>query len=107
MYFTTKKISGDSSTDLQVIKHAIESIKNFDYDLIAYMRPTTPIRNLKNVNDAIKKFSSSNFSSLRSIHEMSETAYKSYEVKRTIYSIKKYQIKYGKIEQNKILTKHL
>ena len=61
MYFTTKKISGDSSTDLQVIKHAIESIKNFDYDLIAYMRPTTPIRNLKNVNDAIKKFSSSNF----------------------------------------------
>ena len=48
------------------------------------MRPTTPIRNLKNVNDAIKKFSSSNFSSLRSIHEMSETAYKSYEVKKDL-----------------------
>ena len=39
-----KKISGDNSTDLQVINHAIQSIKNIDYDLIAYMRPTTPIR---------------------------------------------------------------
>ena len=48
------------------------------------MRPTTPIKDLKNVNDAIKKFSSSNFSSLRSIHEMSETAYKSYEVKKDL-----------------------
>ena len=77
-----KKISGDNSTDLQVINHAIQSIKNIDYDLIAYMRPTTPIRILKDINNAIKKFSSSNFSSLRSVHEMSETAYKSYEVKK-------------------------
>ena len=59
-----KKISGDNSTDLQVINHAIQSIKNIDYDLIAYMRPTTPIRILKDINNAIKKFSSSNFSSL-------------------------------------------
>ncbi len=93
-----KKISGDNSTDLQVINHAIQSIKNIDYDLIAYMRPTTPIRILKDINNAIKKFSSSNFSSLRSVHEMSETAYKSYEVKKnTLIPLKNTKLSMEKV----------
>ena len=76
-----KKISKDNSTDFQVISHAIQNLKDIDYDFIIYMRPTTPIRILKDVNSAIRKFSLSSYSSLRSVHEMSETAYKAYEIK--------------------------
>ena len=50
------------------------------------MRPTTPLRMLKDIDNAIKKFSTSKFSSLRSVHEMSETAYKAYELKKNLLS---------------------
>ena len=74
-----KKISGDFSTDYQMIKHAIENI-NYDYGYIAHIRPTTPSRKISDLNSAIKNFINSKFTSLRSIHEMSETSYKSFEV---------------------------
>lgn len=74
-----KKISSDYSTDYQMIKHAINQIK-FDYDYIAHIRPTTPTRKIEDVNLAIKSFQKSNFDSLRSVHEMSETSYKSLEI---------------------------
>ena len=74
-----KKISGDFSTDYQMIKHAIESI-DYDYDYIAHIRPTTPLRKVSDLDSAIKEFSKSNFNSLRSVHEMSETSYKSVQI---------------------------
>jgi CMP-N,N'-diacetyllegionaminic acid synthase len=84
--FRPKKISKDNSTDYQVINHAIDNLKDIDFDLIVYMRPTTPLRLLKDIDNAIKKFSTSKFSSLRSVHEMSETAYKAYELKKNLLS---------------------
>jgi N-acylneuraminate cytidylyltransferase len=74
-----KKISGDFSTDYQMIKHTIENIDP-NYDYIAHIRPTTPLRKISDLNSAIKNFINSKFTSLRSIHEMSETSYKSFEV---------------------------
>ena len=50
-----KKISGDFSTDYQMIKHAIENI-DYDYDYIAHIRPTTPLRKISDLNSAIKSF---------------------------------------------------
>ena len=50
-----KKISGDFSTDYQMIKHVIENIDD-DYGYIAHIRPTTPLRKLSDVNSAIKNF---------------------------------------------------
>ena len=73
------KISGDFSTDYQMIKHAIESI-DYDYDYIAHIRPTTPLRKVSDLDSAIKEFGKSNFNSLRSVHEMSETSYKSVQI---------------------------
>ena len=75
-----KKISSDTSTDYEMIEHAIKNI-NFKFDIIAHIRPTTPIREKGLIDDAIKKFSISNFNSLRTVHEMPETAYKSFEIR--------------------------
>ena len=76
-----KSISRDSSSDYEMIKHAIENI-NCEFDIIAHIRPTTPLRDLKIFNSAIKFFLYSKYNSLRSVHEMSETAYKSFEIEK-------------------------
>ena len=78
-----KKICGDKSTDYEMIKHAIESI-NYDYSYIAHIRPTTPLRNIRDLNKAMKMFINSKFSSLRSVHEMPETSYKTFEVRKGV-----------------------
>ena len=77
------KISSDLSTDLEFIEHALDFFKEESYepDYIAHLRPTTPIRDPELIDEAIKLANhKSNCSSLRSIHEMSETAYKTWEI---------------------------
>ena len=75
-----KKISTSNSTDYEVVFHAINYLKNINYEYIAYIRPTTPQRNVKDIDKAIKTFSLSKHHSLRSVHEMTETSYKSLEI---------------------------
>ena len=75
-----KKFSKDHSTDYDAILHLIKNFKKFNYEIIAHIRPTTPDRDVKDVDKAIQFFEKSNFSSLRSVHEMPETAYKSLEL---------------------------
>lgn len=75
-----KNISKDKSTDYEAILHMIHNLKYSSYDLIAHIRPTTPQRNVFDIDRAIKIFSISKYNSLRSVHEMSETAYKSFEI---------------------------
>lgn len=77
-----KTISKDKSTDYEAILHAINNLKYSSYDLIAHIRPTTPQRNVYDIDRAIKIFSISKYNALRSVHEMSETAYKSFEIHR-------------------------
>ena len=76
-----KNISKDNSTDYEAIEHVIRNTRDFNYDLIAHIRPTTPIRDIHDLNLAIKIFRKSNSNSLRSVHEMPESAYKSFEMK--------------------------
>lgn len=78
-----KKISRDKSTDYEMIKHAIENI-NYDYSYIAHIRPTTPLRRLSDLNKAIEIFINSKFTSLRAVHEMSETSYKTLEIRQGV-----------------------
>lgn len=75
-----KNISKDKSTDYEAILHMIHNLKYSSYDLIAHIRPTTPHRNVYDIDRAIKIFVISKYNSLRSVHEMSETAYKSFEI---------------------------
>ena len=76
-----KKISKSHSTDYEMITHAMQKI-NDNYDFIAHIRPTSPLRKVSQIKDAVKMFVNSNFSSLRSVHEMQETAYKTFEINK-------------------------
>ena len=58
----------------------MHNLEYSSYDLIAHIRPTTPQRNVSDIDRAIKIFAMSKYNSLRSVHEMSETAYKSFEI---------------------------
>ena len=75
-----KNISKDKSTDYEAVIHMICNLKYSNYDLIAHIRPTTPQRSVSEIDKAIKVFATSKYNSLRSVHEMPETAYKSFEI---------------------------
>ncbi len=77
-----KKISGDRSTDYQALIHTIKNLKGLNFELIAHIRPTTPLRKSKDIDKAIVLFSKKNYTSLRSVHEMPESAYKTFEISK-------------------------
>ena len=77
------EISGDSSTDFDFIIHALDwlAANGDEPDYIVHIRPTTPFRVPELIDDAIRLFqNTSNSTALRSIHEMSESAYKTFEI---------------------------
>lgn len=73
--------AADESTDKQVVAHFLEWYG--DYDSIIYLRPTTPFRKIQEISKAIKKFKDNESGLLRSVHEMSESAFKCCELTRT------------------------
>jgi len=78
-----KEISSDLSTDFEFIDHAINWLENHNDspDYIVHVRPTTPFRDPAIIDKAIKIFQFSNIASaLRSVHEMPESAYKTFEI---------------------------
>lgn len=78
------EISGDRSTDYDCIAHALDwlALNGGEPDFIAHIRPTTPFRSPSIINSAIEVFQNSpkNITALRSAHEMSESAYKTFEI---------------------------
>ena len=78
------EIAGDYSTDYEFMKHVIDwLIENENYypDFVLNLRPVTPFREPQLINKAIQiLIDSSEATSLRSAHEMSETAYKMCEI---------------------------
>ena len=77
-------ISQDNSTDLDFVLHALNFLKNNEGipDLLVHLRPTTPFRDPSVIDSAIA-FAIENFenmTALRSVHEMSESAYKTFEI---------------------------
>lgn len=76
-------ISGDKATDYEFIKHALEW---FDQngavpDYIVHIRPTTPFRDPAQIDAAVQLFiNSPQATALRSVHPMSESAYKTFEI---------------------------
>jgi CMP-N,N'-diacetyllegionaminic acid synthase len=77
------EISGDRSTDYDFIIHALNWLRDFDEEpsLIVHLRPTTPFRSPLVIDKAINIFRKNNkATALRSAHEMSESAYKTFEI---------------------------
>ena len=83
-FLRPESISRDNSTDLEMILHSIDFFKSEERipDLIVHLRPTSPHRNPNIVSKAIILAAKNinNISAVRSIQEMSETAYKSFEI---------------------------
>lgn len=68
------------SKDLGWIKHLLTELPKYPDQLI-FLRPTTPLRNINVIKDAIRKFDKAkNFTSLRSVEEMSESVYKTFHI---------------------------
>jgi N-acylneuraminate cytidylyltransferase len=76
-------IAGDRSSDYEFVVHALDwlAANGSEPDYIVHIRPTTPFRSPQLINDAVAAFQSSpQATALRSIHEMSESAYKTFEL---------------------------
>lgn len=79
------KISGDRNTDIEFFNHCISWMKQNEKklpDLIVHLRPTTPLRDPKIVNDAINfMLKNTSFTSLRSANKTHLTPYKMFKSK--------------------------
>ena len=78
------EISGDNSTDYECIKHILDWMQNEENFLPTYLvhlRPTTPLREINYIDMAIDLIKKTKYATaLRSVHEMSESAYKTFEI---------------------------
>ncbi len=82
-FLRPREISGDLSSDYECIAHALNWLeKHGDRpEYVVHMRPTTPVRTPKIIDEAVEAFTSaSDASALRSVHEMPESAYKAFEI---------------------------
>ena len=77
------ELSEDNSTDYDFINHLLgwlQSNEGSIPDYLIHLRPTTPLRDPSILDSAIENFMNNiEATSLRSAHEMAETAYKQFE----------------------------
>mgnify|MGYP003626483439 FL=1 len=73
-------LSQDTSTDYDVIRHFFDDYHQ--YKKVAYMRPTTPLRDSLTISQAVNKAESLDheFTGLRSMHEASDGPYKMFKI---------------------------
>ena len=75
-FLRPKKISRDLSLDIDFIKHALNWLKkneNFNPYFIVHLRPTSPLRKLQDVENAIKKIAiDSSIDSVRSVSKLNK-----------------------------------
>lgn len=83
-FLRPEDISQDDSTDLDFVSHALRFLENENSipDLLIHLRPTTPFRDPVIIDTAIQSALNNHekFTAIRSVHEMSESAYKSFEI---------------------------
>jgi len=78
------EISGDNSTDYEWVKHALDWMQNkegFIPNYIVHLRPTTPLREIKVIDNAIRyMMENNNATALRSAHKTHLTPYKMFKL---------------------------
>ena len=78
------ELAGDISTDYEFVEHLLDWLKsneNYQPAYLVLLRPVTPLRDPVMIDLAIDDFiNNPEATSLRSAHEMPETAYKSFEI---------------------------
>ena len=82
-FIRPREHASDVADDEQVVRHLIDWLTEEEGavpDLIVYLRPTTPLRDADTIDAAVEKaIAETSATSLRSIHEMPESAYKTFE----------------------------
>ena len=81
------ELASDLATDKVVFEHALDLLQaeqNLTPELFVQVRPTTPLRSPNLIDAAVGKIRfNPNFTGLRSVYEMSETAWKGFETDHT------------------------
>jgi hypothetical protein len=86
-FLRPKKISSDTAIDLEWARHAINFLKNKENyipDIVVHLRPTTPNRKLKILNNGIKFFLKmiKKADSMRSVSEINQPPQKIFMLKK-------------------------
>ena len=83
-FLRPQTLSSDLSPDIDFCLHALNFLESNKLplpDYLVHIRPTTPLRDPLILERAINQFlESRDFTSMRSVHKMSESAYKSFEI---------------------------
>lgn len=82
-FLRPSELSGDHSTDYDFIKHALDwfALNGGEPEYIVHIRPTTPFRAPELIDKAVETFlNNPQATALRSVHPMSESAYKTFEI---------------------------
>ena len=83
-FLRPKNISTDKSADILFFKHTLNWLNEHEGSVpkfFIHLRPTTPFRDPRIIDKAINMFVKSKYSALRSCHKMSESSYKTFEIK--------------------------
>lgn len=88
-FLRPNNISADLSTDFEFIDHCIKWLKtneNYTCDIILQLRPTSPTRNIEDINKALQIFikNRNKFDSLRSVIPFDKSPYKMYTLNNNI-----------------------
>jgi len=82
-FLRPKNLATDSSKDIDFVLHALGELARDNYfpDMIIHLRPTSPFRDPSLMDNIINQHVNDfKYTSLRSVHEMSESAYKTFEI---------------------------
>lgn len=84
-FYRPSEFAQDNSGDLEVFRHAVE-VLNLPHDKdIIHLRATTPMLDPEVLKTAVKQFPVNYYTSLRSAHEMPESAYKCFAIDEDNY----------------------
>ncbi len=89
-FLRPSELANDSSNDIDFVVHALdwlENNENFIPDLVVLLRPTTPLREVEYLDDAIEELIKNNkATSLRSSHIVAESPFKWFSIKDDFYT---------------------
>jgi CMP-N-acetylneuraminic acid synthetase len=88
-FLRPSNISDDLSTDYEFINHCMNWLKtndNYTCDIILQLRPTSPTRNVEDINKALKLFikNRDKFDSLRSVIPFEKSPFKMYSINNDV-----------------------
>ena len=71
-FLRPKYLSGDSISDLKVLRHALkkmEKINKITYDIILMLQPTSPLRKSSHINKTLNKLINGKYDSVMTVSE--------------------------------------